>query len=291
MPKSKAAKRRAFFDRGAAALREVFPNAPYGYACPLGLGVYSEEALAAPLLTLEHVPPKSMGGKEIALTCRRCNNLSGHSLDANAARREHLIDFFAGSTEQVLKAKLRVEDVEANAKVTSKNGDAIITVSPSVNSPEVMTELACRGSGPPLHLRVGKSYSLRDATLSYLRAAYLVAFAALGYRYTRNPALKPVRQQLIEPDVVLIGRFSLTMPEAAKGERAIIWVTHPEELAALAVQVGRHVVFLPRPLGHDEIYSTLAGHDHSCPCSLKGNKFRGPRGRSTLSTSLDPVSD
>src|SRR5690625_8043612 len=43
-------------------------------------------------LTLEDMPPKSLGGKPSALTCTSCNNKSGHERDARLSQKLMSID-------------------------------------------------------------------------------------------------------------------------------------------------------------------------------------------------------
>ena len=60
------------------------PEIKGGYACPTCCEVFFEKDLSPQLplyLTLEHVPPESMGGKGMTLTCNKCNSKSGSDLD------------------------------------------------------------------------------------------------------------------------------------------------------------------------------------------------------------------
>ena len=55
------------------------------YICPLCLRGYTKIALSQNVpnpLTIEHVPPESLGGKPLLLTCKECNNTSGHLSDS-----------------------------------------------------------------------------------------------------------------------------------------------------------------------------------------------------------------
>ena len=49
-----------------------------GEVCPLCRRPFGREGLASGTLTFEGAPPKSYGGKPVALTCRPCNNSSGY---------------------------------------------------------------------------------------------------------------------------------------------------------------------------------------------------------------------
>ena len=50
------------------------------YICPLCLNAYP---IGSTELTLEHVPPKSVGGKPILITCKACNNKCGADIDVS----------------------------------------------------------------------------------------------------------------------------------------------------------------------------------------------------------------
>jgi hypothetical protein len=79
-----------WFDIGAAAFERVFPGArarrfpeiENPYICPLCERPFPRTAIADGTLTFEDAPPKSYGGKPVALSCKGCNNTHGSSLDA-----------------------------------------------------------------------------------------------------------------------------------------------------------------------------------------------------------------
>ena len=101
MKKSKKSKaernlraKEAWFDSGTGAFERVFPGARARafpelqdpYVCPLCRRPFTREGLANGTLTLEDAPPKSYGGKPVALTCKPCNNSNGSSVDPSLAR-------------------------------------------------------------------------------------------------------------------------------------------------------------------------------------------------------------
>src|ERR1700712_3923958 len=84
----------AWFDAGAAALSRVTTGTPSRvYACPLCRYPFVREAVAAHELTMEHVPAGRLGGRELVLTCRRCNNTAGSALEADAVRLDNAVRF------------------------------------------------------------------------------------------------------------------------------------------------------------------------------------------------------
>jgi hypothetical protein len=66
------------------------------YPCPICLTPFTIEALADKRLSAEHVPPKSVGGRELLLTCKGCNNSAGTKLDADAKTKEDVRIALAG---------------------------------------------------------------------------------------------------------------------------------------------------------------------------------------------------
>ena len=62
---------------------EPFPVLEH-YICPLCLNTFNLSELGDKvndILTVEDVPPKSLGGNPILITCRNCNSKCGHNLD------------------------------------------------------------------------------------------------------------------------------------------------------------------------------------------------------------------
>jgi HNH endonuclease len=80
-------KKLQLFRLGAAAVARLSPGRVDQYACPLCRTLWVEDAIDAGMVTLEHVPPASMGGKGIVLTCERCNSPAGGTIDAAVRHR------------------------------------------------------------------------------------------------------------------------------------------------------------------------------------------------------------
>ena len=64
-------KKREWFELGAASVARERPGMfdQPTYPCPICLTPFTIEALADKRLSAEHVPPKSVGGHELVLTC------------------------------------------------------------------------------------------------------------------------------------------------------------------------------------------------------------------------------
>ena len=77
----------AGFSLGAEAVSRRRPDLPNGYACPICMLIFPQELSGG--LTVDHVPPKSIGGRRMVLTCRTCNSVAGSDADAGARARNH----------------------------------------------------------------------------------------------------------------------------------------------------------------------------------------------------------
>lgn len=257
--------REQWFHRGVEAFQRAAPGAPEAYPCPLCARGFSREALDDRTLTIEHAPPESLGGRPVCLTCKECNSSAGHTVDAHMQRRERAFDFLAGTMDQPLPARFKVGGLCVNVDYYNGPGGVLVTGDPKRNAPEAQArfeaafEHAARtGSTADLRfdvtpLKIG--HHQRLSSVGWLRSAFLVAFAALGYRYIFQRRLDPVRRQLRSPEETVIGCFSVIVPRAKAEERQFFFVEEPSHLRGLLLQMGRALVFLPWL--HDGLYETM----------------------------------
>jgi hypothetical protein len=259
-------RRERWFVEGAAALRRTMtvigrPDAlpPTGefYACPCCLRAYGRDALDARVLTEEHVPPDKVGGRKLVLTCKACNNIAGTRLDRPAADRETLHDFLAArAPDRALDLEFTVGDIATiHGDIRHADDALLLFVVPKNNHPKHLEELtrtlnawaAGEVANARGRYRLTKRVSVTRARLSWVRAAYLAAFAALGWQYVFQPCLDPLRAQLADPEASLLPPLALRDPGASPERRQLLIVQEPPELRSLAVVLGRYTVFLPSP--------------------------------------------
>ena len=96
--------RKKLFDKYSANLHLLHDNGllphlrlPHNqtFICPVCLNPFSVDDLDTTKenhLTLEDVPPKSLGGKPTILTCKVCNNTAGQQIDVQLFNRMFDID-------------------------------------------------------------------------------------------------------------------------------------------------------------------------------------------------------
>lgn len=247
--------RELWFQRGVDAFRRAAPSAPEAYPCPLCARGFSREALEDGTLTVEHAPPEALGGRPICLTCRDCNSTAGHTVDAHMRRRETSFDFVAGTMDKPHPARFQVGATSVNVDYYYGPAGIMVIGDPKRNHPEIQARFqaefedrARSGHISDLSftvtpLKIGHKAQLD--LVGWLRSAYLLAFAALGYRYIFQRRLEVVRRQLQAPEETLIDCFSVVIPKAKRDERRFVFVEEPSHLRGLLLQMGRRVIFLP----------------------------------------------
>ena len=159
--------------------------------CPICLTEFTEpDVRAGRVVTLEHAPQESLGGRPACLTCMQCNTgTSAAVMDQAVARHYQAVE--RGGYHITIR----------------RDGQSVHTVSPEY----------CEFGEDKIRVRtprdvVGKSrgpFTLRwtephpDAVLlGLLKSAYLMVFSLLGtagYRYAQRQAVTSIREQLLSP--------------------------------------------------------------------------------------------
>lgn len=143
--KYKANKTRNLFYRGAQARKRYTGSDKY-YACPICEQEFDESALITKTLTLEHVPPASIGGKGILLTCKKCNSEAGAQIDAAMSKRADLTEFanfmIQGTASESWKATLDIAGHRVNVEVSEDENNIIgMTIIDGSNDPKIIESL------------------------------------------------------------------------------------------------------------------------------------------------------
>jgi hypothetical protein len=104
--------------------------------------------------------------------------------------------------------------------------------------------------GREIVLEIPMRASPRRASLSLIRAAFVVAFATFGYTYALDPAMDPLLEQIRRPADLLIDPLPIHYDETTPSDlREISIIREPETLHSVLVRMGDAAVFLPVP--HD----------------------------------------
>jgi hypothetical protein len=292
-------KREEWFHRGHEAFAATFPGdagkvpfAPF-YVCPICWTAFSLGALAAGELTLEHVPPESVGGDELALTCRTCNNDAGAKSDSHMRREADVYDFFARGTVRDLKVDLRISpDIRLPGRVSVSGNSMTFFGKPKA---------ARRGTDKRLEAHMKRvvvgdgwkdftfhmdfpSYSPKAAAASWLRSAYLAFFAALGYHFIVRSELDLVRHRIRNPEHDEPTHFRMYLPEALKP--GLAYVDSPDVFRSYMLLYKHNAVLLPCYNDHD-LYRRLAATPDGAVV-WSGKEYPWPERGPTFVHDLDP---
>jgi hypothetical protein len=233
--------RLAYFQRGAEAAGRTLGVSEV-YVCPECTKPFTIADLNNDQLTLEHVPPSSVGGHAICLTCRAWNSRAGHTFDYAVAELDKMRAMadatMRHSGEFSGPIRLVVGAATVNANINIEPGHIVIEVHEERNNPEFFHEQmrhfdsvrAKSGTKPQFTITGSFRAGTRPLAMSVLRSAYLAAFAFYGYRYAFDQRLDIVRQQLQEPDREIVPKSAFYLhnePLPGITEPWIIQTTQP----------------------------------------------------------------
>ena len=160
-----------------------------------------------PVATLEHVPPKAVGGREVCLTCRPCNARASATSDQAVKRSKSPPDLEVDVHGTKRTARFWPDGIPASrmpyrfgngpaAKEAERQlrNETIVAVTQPIAFDQATTikEIVVAHKAP----------DERHLLLSHLRSAYLLVFSLLGrscYVYARSEALRPIRKQIMNP--------------------------------------------------------------------------------------------
>ena len=126
----------ADYARNLSAYRPEFSNQ---FACPLCLRLFNHDSLSQTRLRWRLVSGK-LGGTQLTLTCKDCNNTHGTKYDSHLVRWREYEDHVAGLSRKQYRAKVIIGDANLNATITNKgtNGPIALEVVPGRVDPKEM---------------------------------------------------------------------------------------------------------------------------------------------------------
>jgi len=245
--------KRTWFEVGAANVERLWPEAGRAYRCPLCGRFFSSDGIGD--LTEEHAPPESLGGKAVALTCRPCNSRAGGTVDAAMGSQAELRRIAARVMDKPIRARLRQSGHDVNVDVKFTPEGVQVFGLPERNDPaeyagwiadmNKMTEDGSWGKVGEMRLTRRFKDPGRLGLVGWMRSAYVLAFAALGYTYAFNVRLKEVWRQLGDPSAEIVDACFYRDLRHAPPANRLLMVEKPAEVQSILVQMGRHAVFLP----------------------------------------------
>jgi hypothetical protein len=288
-------KRFQFFLRQSEACTRL-GGPPDGCWCPLCGAFFTRADLDARRLTIEHVPPRSIGGKAMCLTCAACNNTAGSKVDASVSElariRKLNTAFFGDKGDYTGPMSLSAGGIDVNAELHKMEGQPVrIDIHERSNHPERFGKLikdlqASASSGTDWQFGLSAQFRTNQKRLfaSLLRSGYLTAFSLFGYRYAGIARLNVVRQQIREPDIDHIPRIGICFnntPALDDGPMvAVMTAPFPGVVVyfpAMSSPVQRPTtVLLPSVDGPEDFYQAIV------------DAAQGPVGRRTFNFTVEP---
>ena len=167
-----------WFLAGAQVLAKLAPELPEGewYACPLCQTFFTIDELDTKNLTKEQVPPRSIGGREMVLTCRQCNNRAGATFDAHMERAEAFRRFGSDEPLRQLDITLTVAGIPNRGSMYAGPAGILMFGNPKQNHPDDVAKITesfadLVNAGHQMQVAFRDTFHPRTAQLGFLRAA------------------------------------------------------------------------------------------------------------------------
>jgi hypothetical protein len=178
------------------------------YVCPLCADGFLEEMLDQRRrnpLTLEHLPPKSVGGKARILTCKKCNNYSGSNLDKLILNSLEAESFLKLKPNSSISTKLKINNkyyLRSKAKLIQKEKyQLIFKIKQSRYFNACLDEMKMDWRNTEINV----SFNLPNKTntaVALLRIGYILAFYYLGNRLLYEGSIHKIREAILNSDTV-----------------------------------------------------------------------------------------
>ena len=242
--------RLSFFDRGNTR-------------CPICLAPFKRSTVEMGLhVTLEHVPPKTLGGSVRCLTCANCNRSASRNLDQAAAMMNSaMIDQKDGRGTKVLLDVCGTKHTTYFSQDGAANSEPVRRLASSLSARTLRKQLSGRKillfaelkRGPDWDVSKGITLSIKQPArhhvlVSWLRSAYLLVFSLLGragYRYAESEAIRPIREQIMKPDDELVPSLLCDLSPLSSFNDLII-MNNQHRPFCWIVKVGNLGMLLPR---------------------------------------------
>lgn len=232
--------------------------------CPLCGIFYTRDSLSQKKSnpwTLEDVPPKVLNGRALILTCKKCNNLTGHTIDAaliDFVKKKPFMDGVVGSEIYVPKTTIEynggrivssavlklAEENTFHFTVNIKKGEARYTKFSELDKSETW------GSNFHFH-----TPSIKFVQLGLLKVAYLRLFHKFGHVFSFNKKYEPIRRQILNPTEDLLSSVGVMQTDRTDAPVGIYLFKEIENLKSFIVVFDlvyekrriKNIVFIPSP--------------------------------------------
>lgn len=158
------------------------------YLCPISLQLYAIENLKGEYLTVEHVPPKSLGGRELVLVAKEVNSTDGHTSDKDLLlffQTRNFIEHGKSLNATISADSLNMKGITTVISLQNfKSSQNDITNVSFVTSQRNLKAMEFKGvfdNWNGLSFKVSGRMSTKLKVKTVLKCAYLTAFSRIGY--------------------------------------------------------------------------------------------------------------
>jgi hypothetical protein len=169
-----------------------------------------------------------------------------------------------GTRGKGMKVRVGHRGQELNARLVASSTGWDLRIVERANDPAAVA--AFQSVGPPaagseVNVEfVGERFAELGAKISWLRSGFLALFAALGYRFSFDPALRIVKKQVRSPASRRIYSFTIEIPARTPWSNwRMLAIPDPQ---CTGVMFGRYVIVFPNR-GDLTFYERLAMHIRS----------------------------
>jgi hypothetical protein len=172
---------------------KVFRNLPENaeaYLCPLCLSnhlyILEDSLYGSSLFTMDHYPPKSIGGTKTALVCQPCNSSYGGNLDHHIKTNLQVKGFFEGRSSFPITVSIKGEGTYRIEGSIEKDRIFLLEHNKKSNLIERWhaAEQIARANNEEYKINVTGTYPTAElVTRAYLKAGYLQFFIWAGYDF------------------------------------------------------------------------------------------------------------
>ncbi|PIQ22579.1 MAG: hypothetical protein COW65_02370 [Cytophagales bacterium CG18_big_fil_WC_8_21_14_2_50_42_9] len=184
--------------------------------CPLCKSLFTEELLQntnSNQLTIEHIPPESVGGKGKILTCKSCNEKFGHDLDHYINKALNVEPFLKGLPNSIVEGRLRINDsIPFKTKFLYEDGKFTLVPSYDKNIKKhyhnMIDKIQEKWDGVQLKVHFQGS-NTKKTNLALVKSAYLEMFNIFGHTFLFNQNTEKVREQINHPERIILPHSSI----------------------------------------------------------------------------------
>lgn len=175
------------------------------YICPICLEQFSEHSLDQTTenpLTLEDVPPKSLGGKADILTCKKCNNTCGYELDKHLYERMLELDAHEFLPNVKFSAKFDINStiVQGTIEIDRDGNMEAIHMDKNNHPVRLKDYIGSAKSNVIINMAIDKkNVNPINLQLALLKTGYLFMFEKFGYSLILDHTYDRIRKQLLKP--------------------------------------------------------------------------------------------